>query len=132
MSSVNRVLLSLESTGTDPAQLRRHMMLLQRNIEAANIKASRVLDTEVKRDPDYETRSDAAMLYTLALTFVTSGGAVALINALRATFSTIHSGKITATFVSSGRTLEISADHLTDNRVHELIETIRRETEADR
>jgi hypothetical protein len=131
MASAQKVLISLESNDNDPIVSRREVELLQRNLRTAGINALPHHINNLPPQTDWERRGDTISLYTLGMTFLTSGAAVAVVNALRATFAAAHSGSIKFKVILPDRTIEISGDHLNGDRAEKLIQVLRRELEHE-
>jgi hypothetical protein len=102
-------------------RLAQGMRLLNKNLRAAGFNVSRSHDTNAETQKDFESKSDPVTLYTVAITFMTSGAAVALINALRATFAASHGFRLKAKVVLPGKTIEVSAETL-EGKTGELTE----------
>jgi hypothetical protein len=114
------VVINLESEDGSE-RLAQSMRLLNKNLCAAGFKVSRDRDTNDETLKDFESKSDPVTLYTVAVTFMTSGAAVALINALRATFAASHGFRLKAKVVLPGKTIELSAETL-EEKTNELTE----------
>lgn len=56
----------------------------------------------------------------MAITFITSGAAVALINALRASADSARSATVKFTLDINGRKIDVDAAHLNDEAVEKL------------
>jgi hypothetical protein len=119
MYLVNMDMISLRMEQDDPDLLGRQVLSLRRNLQASGIRVTPCREVQERSD-DLETRSDPAMLYTLALTFMTSGAAVALVNALRATFEAVHNAKLTAKITIGNRSLEVSGEHLSGHEARKV------------
>jgi hypothetical protein len=67
-----------------------------------------------------EYRSDLGSQFSLAITFIGSGAAVALINAMRATFDSARGASFKFTLNLNGRQIDVDAEHLKSGDVDNL------------
>lgn len=125
MLASHKCLVSLNGSPNDHGLLGRRVASLRRNLEASGIRVTSIRDDgPPDENSRFETRSDPVTLATLGMTFLTSGAAVALIKALRATFDAAHSTSLKAKITIGKRSLEISGEHLTDRGAQNLEETL--------
>ena len=122
MPNVN--LISLDCAQEDPMVLRKRVESLRKNLEVAGVRVTAHRGHEPAQNNEFEHKSDAVTLYTLALTFLTSGAAVAVVNALRATFEAAHSANLKATLTVGNRSMEISGEHLAGSEAQKLEDTL--------
>jgi hypothetical protein len=130
MNNVPKILISVDSDDADPVRNKQCVDLLRRNLSFAGIRVSKHLEDAPRALVELESRSDPISLYTLGLTFITSGAAVALINAVRATFVAAHNSKLRVKIVLQGKAIELSGDSLTDSRAQQLLETLQKELQS--
>jgi len=123
MTATNVGLISLGTDHKDPALLGRQVSSLRKNLESSGVRVTAHRGDE-EQHRDFEVKSDPATLYTLAITFLTSGAAVALVNALRATFDSAHSAGLKAKVTIGTRSLEVSGEHLSGPQAEKLEETL--------
>jgi hypothetical protein len=127
MSGSPHALLTLQHEDGDLAGSREQIVLLRRNLSLAGIQVSSHRESTENSSADTELRSDPISLCTLGVTFLTSGAAVALINALRATFQATRSAKIHVKVVLPAKTIDISGDQLSDAMSGQLLQMLQQE-----
>ncbi len=127
MATSPHALVTLQNDDTDPDRVSRQLALLRKNLTSAGIQVSKYVEQAATSSPDQETKCDLASLYTLGVTFLTSGAAVALINALRATYLASRNGKIHVKVVLPTKTIDISGDQLSDARSGQLLTMLQQE-----
>jgi hypothetical protein len=126
MNLNSNIVISVEGP-QDSAQLRRLLMSLQNNLSQSGITSKSAAQLPVTPDPSVEYRSDVGSLYSLALTFIGSGAAVALINAIRATFDSARGATFKFALTMNGRQIDIDAAHLRSGEVDKLTELLHEE-----
>lgn len=130
MNSKSNMVISVEDDGLlDPMQLRRLVLSLQNNLSQSGIKSASAEQRPAKQDPSVEYRSDLGSLYSLAITFISSGAAVALIHAMRATFDSARGSSFKFALTVNGRQINVEAAHLKSGEVDDLTEVLRKELE---
>jgi hypothetical protein len=127
MTDLPQLMITLDSDGSDPARDKQSIELLKRNLSCAGIRFAPYQASDASVHVGLESRSDAGCLYTLVLTFVTSGAAVALINAVRTTLAAMHSSQINFRIANGNKTIEISGDHLSSSRSGQLLDMLKEE-----
>jgi hypothetical protein len=125
MATSNSCFISLRIDHDDPIFLGKRVISLRKNLESSGVRVTAHRGEEVLQpDSGFEAKSDPATLYTLAITFLTSGAAVAVVNALRATFEAAHSANLKATVTIGSQSLELSGEHLSGQEAQKLEETL--------
>jgi hypothetical protein len=113
------------SGGVDPEQLHALTQNLLDNLTAAGVTAEREHVAQSNRAGS-EYKSDFSSLYSLIIPLLTSGAVTAVINALRATFSSAPK-TLTATITINGRTLTFDAKNLDESELERLTALLTKE-----
>lgn len=115
---------------TDAGRLQLQTVALAQNLNRfTNIRAVAAKQPESIVE-DLEKRGDLTLLCTLVLTFISTGTAKALIDALRAMFSASRDSSLKAILRINNQDIEITADRINKGQVDDLIRLIDREVSA--
>lgn len=131
MISEKKAILRLESKNDgESLRLRQQTVALQESLNRfSEIRAASTSEVIPTQD-NVEKKGELMLLYTLALTFISTGTAKALIDGLRATFSATRDSSLKATLQINGREIEITAEHLTERQVDKLMRLIDQEIKS--
>jgi len=102
----------------DPAAMHDLTQRLAGSINAEGVPVERD-HAEPPHEPGREYRSDLSSLYSLVVTLVNAGAVTAVVNALRAVFSSAPKS-LTATITIGGRTLTLDAKNLDEKELDRL------------
>jgi hypothetical protein len=115
----------------DPSQLRRLVSSLQKNLASSGIQSESANEAPEPSDSSVEYRSASASLYSLAISFITSGAAITLINALQASAASARGAAVKFTLDINGRKIDVDASHLNDQAVGNLTDVLHKELEKN-